>query len=173
MVTFGVIEVYVAIYATKNGLLSGGIYFIFIAVATILTRILFARVVDRRGEGIMVYTGNIAAFMGVLLLVLTPNAPCFILSALLLGYSFGAIQPSLQTMAMHAVAPDRRGAASSTFFIAFDLGIALGAFIAGVLVKYIGYNWMFIGISFSCVLSLAYYFFFGRNHESSLNPVLS
>ena len=102
--------------------------------------------------------------------VLAHNIPCYVLSALLLGYSFGAIQPSLQTMAMHAVAPERRGAASSTFFVAFDFGIALGGFVAGVLVKHLGYDNMFLLIAVTGVLSLIYYYIFGRNHQSSLNP---
>jgi len=169
MMAYGVIEVYVAIYAKNSNLPSGGVYFIFIAIATVLTRILMGKVVDRRGEGILVYTGNAAIFLGIILLVFLHNAPCYILSALLLGYSFGAIQPSLQTMSMHIVAPDRRGAASSTFFCAFDLGIALGGFLAGVLVKNFGYDVMFLCISLSCICSLVYYFFFGRNHRSSLN----
>lgn len=170
MMAYGVIEVYVAIYATTYGLPGGGIYFIFIAVATVFTRVLLGRVVDRRGEGILVYTGNAAIIAGILLLVFAHNAPCYILSALLLGYSFGAIQPSLQTMAMHTVAPERRGAASSTFFVAFDFGIALGGFLAGVLVKCLGYDAMFLVISCSCVLSWGYYYVFGRRHVSSLNP---
>lgn len=171
MIAYGVVEVYVAIYATKNGLLSGGVYFIFIAVATVLTRVVLGKAIDRYGEGIMVYTGNAAIIVGIMLLVLAHNIPCYILSALLLGYSFGAIQPSLQTMAMHVVTPDRRGAASSTFFCAFDMGIALGGFIAGILVKFMGYDRMFLSIAFAAVLSLAYYYLFGRNHESSLNPL--
>ncbi len=170
MVTYGVIEVYVAIYASTNRLPGGGIYFIFIAVSTVLTRILLGRAVDKYGEARLVYTGNVACMAGILLLVFCHNLPCYVISALLMGYSFGAIQPSLQTMAMHAVAPERRGAASSTFFVAFDFGIALGGFIAGVLVKYCGYDMMFLLIGLSCVLSLSYYYFFGRNHASSFNP---
>jgi MFS family permease/cytidylate kinase len=170
MVTYGVVEVYVAIYATKNSLPSGGLYFIFIAIATVLTRILLGRVIDRYGEGILVYTGNGAIIVGVLLLVFAHSPVWFIVSAIMLGYSFGAVQPSLQTMAMHSVTPERRGAASSTFFCAFDLGIAIGGFLAGVLVKYFGYDCMFVCINISSVLSLLYYIIFGRNHESSLNP---
>lgn len=170
MMAYGVIEVYVAIYATTHHLPSGGIYFVCIAVATVLTRVLLGRAVDKYGEGILVYTGNAAILAGILLLVFAHNVPCYILSALLLGYSFGAIQPSLQTMAMHAVKPERRGAASSTFFVAFDFGIALGGFLAGVLVKWFDYDWMFLIISLTCVLSAAYYYAFGRNHASSLNP---
>ena len=170
MMAYGVIEVYVAIYATTYHLPGGGIYFICIAVATVLTRILLGRAVDKYGEAKLVYSGNAAIIAGILLLVFAHNIPCYILSALLLGYSFGAIQPSLQTMAMHAVAPERRGAASSTFFVAFDFGIALGGFLAGVLVKYLDYNAMFLIISLSCVLSGGYYYVFGRNHASSFNP---
>lgn len=115
MVAYGVVEVYVAIYAASHHLPGGGIYFVTMAFSTVLTRILLGRAVDRYGEGILVYTGNVAIILGILLLVLVHNTPCYILSALLLGYSFGAVQPSLQTMAMHSVAPERRGAASSTF----------------------------------------------------------
>ncbi len=170
MIAYGVVEVYVAIYAVGHGLPGGGIYFICIAIATVLTRLLLGRAIDTYGEARLIYSGNAAIIAGILLLVFVHNAPGYVLSALLLGYSFGAVQPSLQTMAMHAVAPERRGAANSTFFVAFDLGIALGGFLAGLLIKHIGYDMMFILIAFSCVLSLAYYYVFGRCHVSSFNP---
>ena len=170
MMAYGVIEVYVAIYAVRHGLPGGGIYFICIAVATVLTRLLLGRTIDRYGESRLVYTGNAALIGGILLLVFLHNAPCYILSALLLGYSFGAVQPSLQTMAMHAVAPERRGAANSTFFVAFDLGIALGGFLAGLLIECFGYDAMFLIIACSGLLSIVYYYVFGRRHASSFNP---
>ena len=170
MMAYGVIEVYVAIYADSCGLPGGGLYFIFIALATVATRLLLGRTIDRYGEARLVYTGNAAIVAGILLLVFAHNVPCYLLSAALLGYSFGAIQPSLQTMAMHAVAPERRGAASSTFLVAFDFGIALGGFLAGVLVKYLDYDAMFLCMIVPCVLSWAYYYVFGRRHASSFNP---
>ena len=73
-------------------------------------------------------------------------------------------------MAMHAVAPERRGAASSTFFVAFDFGIASGGFLAGVLVKQLGYDAMFLCMIVPCLLSSGYYYAFGRRHASSFNP---
>lgn len=170
MMAYGVIEVYVAIYATTHGLPGGGIYFICMAVATVLTRLALGRAVDKYGEARLVYTGNAALIAGILLLVFAHNLSGYVHSALLLGYSFGAVQPSLQTMALHAVKPERRGAASSTFFVAFDFGIALGGFLAGLLVKCFGYDAMFLLIALSGVCSWVYYYFFGRNHASSLNP---
>lgn len=170
MMSYGVMEVYLAIYAAHSGLPGGGLYFVFIAIATVLTRVLLGRAIDRYGEARLVYSGNAAIIAGLLLLVLAHNLPCYLLSALLLGYSFGSLQPSLQTMAMHAVAPERRGAANSTFFVAFDLGIALGGFLAGVLVKRFGYDTMFLLMTLPCVCSLAYYHAVGRRHPSSFNP---
>ncbi len=169
MVTYSTVEVFVAIYAKEKGLPSGGIYFVFIAASTLVSRIALGRFVDRHGEELLVYTGNAACISAVLLLVLCDNVPCFILSALCLGYSFGAIVPSLQTMAMHAVSPDRRGAATSTFFVAFDLGVAVGGFLAGALIKSMGYDAMFLIITAFCLFSLVYYFVVGRNHASSFN----
>ncbi len=170
MMAFGVVEVYTAIYAHENGLPGGGVFFTFMAVATLLTRILFGRVVDRHGEARMVQSGNGACLAGIILLVTCHNAPCFLLSAACMGYGFGAMQPSLQAMAVHAVTEGRRGAANSTFFMAFDLGIALGGFMAGALAKTLGYDTMFLLMSLACALSLAYYQAFARRHASSFNP---
>ncbi|MCD8309918.1 MAG: MFS transporter, partial [Prevotellaceae bacterium] len=170
MIAYAVVEVYVAIYAASHHLPSGGIYFICIAVATVLTRLFLGRAIDKYGEAALVYTGNAALIVGILLLVFLHDVPAYILSALLLGYSFGAVQPSLQTMAMHVVSPERRGAANSTFFMAFDLGIGVGVFIAGVLIKRVGYDSMFLVMAVFGIIAVAYYFFFGRNHVSSFNP---
>ena len=167
MMTYGVVEVYVAIYAVLHRLLSGGIYFIGIAVATVATRILLGRVVDKYGEAQLVYTENAAIITGILLLVFAHNIPCYLLLAALLGYSFGAVQPALQTMVMPA---ERRGAASSTFFVAFDFGIALGGFFAGLLVKYRGYDDMFLGMLLVLLLSIVLHYLFGRRHPSSSPP---
>ena len=167
MMAYGVVEVYVAIYAVLHCLPSEGIYFIGIAVATVATRILLGRVVDKYGEAQLVYTENAAIITGILLLVFAHNIPCYLLLAALLGYSFGAVQPALQTMVMPA---ERRGAASSTFFVAFDFGIALGGFFAGLLVKYREYDDMFLGMLLVLPLSIVLHYLFGRRHPSSSPP---
>lgn len=56
-------------------------------------------------------------------------------------------------MAMRPVPSERRGAAGSTFFVAFDLGIALGGFLAGVLIKNFGYDIMFLSMIVPCLAS--------------------
>ena len=75
MMAYGVIEVYVAIYAASAHLPSGGIYFIFIALATVATRVLLGRAIDRYGEAHLVYSGNAAIIAGILLLVFATTLP--------------------------------------------------------------------------------------------------
>lgn len=103
MMSYGVVEVYVAIYADSCGLPGAGIYFICIALATIATRLIMGRKIDRCSESMMVYGGNITIIAGILLLVFVHTTPAYLLSAILLGYSFGTLQPTLQTMAMRPV----------------------------------------------------------------------
>mgnify|MGYP004554972597 FL=1 len=165
MMAYGVVEVYVAIYAVHHNLLDGGIYFICVAIATVITRILLGKTIDKYGAGILVHSGNVALIAGILLLVFVHNHFGYILSALMLGVSFGAVQPSLQTMAMRTVPPQRRGAASSTFFVAFDLGIALGGLLSGILVKYFGYDVMFIAIAICGICSSVYFYFFASRQK--------
>lgn len=157
MMSYGVIEVYVAIYADSCGLPGAGIYFIFIALATIATRLIMGRRIDRCSESLMVYGGNVTIIAGILLLVFIHTTAAYLFSAILLGYSFGTLQPALQTMAMRPVPSERRGAAGSTFFVAFDLGIALGGYIAGVLVKHFSYDTMFLWMIVPCLVSALCY----------------
>ena len=45
------------------------------------------------------------------------------------------------------------GAAGATFFVVFDFGIALGGFVAGVLVKAVGFDAIFLLMIVPCLLS--------------------
>lgn len=71
MMVYGVVEVYVAIYAILHCLPSEGIYFIGIAVAGTCG--------GKSGEARLVYTGNAAIITGILLLVFAHNIPCYLL----------------------------------------------------------------------------------------------
>ena len=101
MLTFGALENFVAIFAAENSLPSGSIYFIVMSVMLLVVRITLGKLVDQRGEAIFVYTCNAAMLVAFLLLALVPNTATYILSAVLAGYAFGGLEPSLQSMAVH------------------------------------------------------------------------
>lgn len=170
LLTYGTLENYTLKFASvaDSITLSGGLFFTIMAVMLLVTRITIGKVADKKGESIFVYSCNILMFVAFLLLAFIPNNITFILSAILSGYAFGGIEPSLQAMAVNIASPERRGAANSTFLCAYDIGIGVGGGLAGALIDLVGYNYMFLILSVANIVSILIYFFFGRNHPSSM-----
>lgn len=172
MLTFGALENFLAIFATNEGLPSGGLYFAIMAVMLLLVRVFLGRVVDTRGEAIFVYTCNAAMLVSFLLLAFVPNTVTFIISAVLSGFGFGGLEPALQSMAVHTASAEARGSANSTFLCAYDIGIGVGAGIAGSLITAVGYGNMWTIMVIANVVSVILYVVWGRNHKSSFSRAL-
>ena len=81
----------------------------------------------------------------------------FLLSAFLISLGLGSIQPSLQALVIEAVPAERRGAATATYHMSVDLGIAGGAFVLGIIANYIGYTGMFLSSSLFVLVGLIFY----------------
>ncbi len=171
LLTYGALENFTLQYSVESEsiTLSGGLYFTVMAVALFLTRITVGKVADRKGEGIFVYSCNAAMFVALIILATVPCNAVFMISALLSGYAFGGLEPSLQAMAVSIAKPSERGSANSTFLCAYDIGIGLGGGIAGVLIDIVGYNKMFGIIAIANVISVIIYILIGKNHPSSIS----
>lgn len=167
LLTWGALENFLADYALKFGLPSGGVFFAITAVMLLLVRVTIGKLADKRGEGIFVYSCNAAMLAAFLLLALAPGKLTFCAAAVLAGYAFGGIEPALQSMAVHIAPPERRGSANSTFLCAYDIGLGGGGGIAGVLISAAGYRDMFLILSLATVASVLLYVFWGRHHRSS------
>ena len=170
LLTYGALENYTLKFASdcSDITVSGGLYFTVMAIMLLITRFSVGKVADKKGEAVFVYTCNASMFVALLALALFPNNAGFIVSAVLSGYAFGGIEPSLQAMAVNIAPANKRGAANSTFLCAYDIGIGIGGGLAGVMIDYVGYEKMFAVISFANILSVVLYFLFGRKHPSSL-----
>lgn len=172
LLTWGALENFLADYAIKNSLPSGGIFFAITAVMLFLVRVTIGKLADKKGEGIFVYSCNAAMLAAFLLLAFAPGNFSFYLAAVLAGYAFGGIEPALQSMAVHIAPPERRGSANSTFLCAYDIGLGGGGGIAGVLISALGYKSMYLILSLATVVSVLLYVFWGRHHRSSFSRTL-
>lgn len=172
LLTWGALENFLADYAIKNSLPSGGIFFVITAVMLFLVRVTIGKLADKKGEGIFVYSCNAAMLAAFLLLAFAPGNFSFYLAAVLAGYAFGGIEPALQSMAVHIAPPERRGSANSTFLCAYDIGLGGGGGIAGVLISALGYRSMYLILSLATVVSVLLYVFWGRHHRSSFSRTL-
>ena len=173
MFTFGALENFVAIFASEASLPSGSIYFLVMSAMLLLVRITLGKLVDRRGEAFFVYSCNAAMLAAFLLLAFVPNAVTYILSAVLAGYAFGGLEPSLQSMAVHTSTEETRGSANSTFLCGSDIGCGLGGGIAGSLITGLGYSAMWSIVSLACVLSVIVYVVWARHSDTSFSKRLA
>lgn len=173
MFTFGALENFVAIFASEASLPSGSIYFLVMSAMLLLVRVTLGKLVDQRGEALFVYTCNAAMLVALLLLALVPNTVTHVLSAVLAGYAFGGLEPSMQSMAVHTSTEKTRGSANSTFLRGYDIGYGLGGGIAGSLITGAGYPAMWATVSLACVASVLVYVAWARHSDTSFSKRLA
>lgn len=172
MFTFGALENFVALFASEESLPSGSIYFLVMSAMLLLVRVTLGKLVDEKGEAFFVYSCNAAMLVAFLLLAFVPTKPTFIVSAILAGYAFGGLEPSLQSMAVHTADDASRGSANSTFLCGYDIGYGLGGGVAGSLITAAGYTTMWSVVSLACVVSVLIYFFWARHSDTSFTKLL-
>lgn len=120
-----------------------GLYFTLFAGTLFVGRPLVGRIIDRFGSRYVLLFGFFGFAISLLMLWQSRWEWLYLLSAALSGVTYGAIQNSLQTMAVISAPPERRGAANATYFSGFDAGLGLGSLLAGLLAKAFGYAAMF------------------------------
>ena len=172
MFTFGALENFGALFASEESLPSGSIYFLVMSAMLLLVRVTLGKLVDEKGEAFFVYSCNAAMLVAFLLLAFVPMTPTFIVSAILAGYAFGGLEPSLQSMAVHTADDASRGSANSTFLCGYDIGYGLSGGVAGSLITAAGYTMMWSVVSLACVVSVLIYFFWARHSDTSFTKIL-
>lgn len=131
------------LYGKSMGFAHVGLYFTLFAATLFVGRPMVGRIIDRFGSRYVLLFGFFGFAVSLLMLWQSRSEWLFLASAALSGVTYGAVQNSLQTMAVISAPPERRGAANATYFSGFDAGIGLGSLIGGVLAKEYGYAVMF------------------------------
>ena len=156
---YGSIVSFLSLYALEKGITNIGLYFLVYAAAMLVTRPVFGRLVDRFGFNATMYPGLIILVIAMVILSQASTMVIFLFVALLYGVGFGAVQSSLQTLAVIYAPKERLGAANATFFTGFDGGIGFGSIVAGIVASALGYAWMYLIFSFFPILAGILYIF--------------
>ena len=159
---YGAVSAFVARYINHLGLGGGGFYFTVMALALVSVRPFAGRFADQKGDDIVMIPGFVFLIIGVAILLFSKTIPFFVASAVFYGLGMGLSLPSNQALAMRGVPEPGMGAANSTFFISFDIGIGGGSLFAGFLLKNFGYTIMFTFALITGLITLALYLFWIR-----------
>lgn len=155
---------FISIYSDELGIEQGGLFFIFMALGVILSRVFVGKVMDKRGPNGLVVFGLLVTVAGLLLLSAVDSFWPLMICGTLVGIGNGIIMPTVQTMAMNMVPMERRGAANATFFSAVDLGIGAGSIALGYIAEFYGIDLMFFICGLILLFPLAFYFLFVVKH---------
>ena len=132
---------FITAYAELKHLLAyTSIFFIVFAVSMLLVRPWVGKVYDRKGPSAVIYPSFICFAIGLVVVSFLTNQWVLWISAVFMGIGYGSVFPCLQTVAIQTVEKARMGHAISTFFALFDIGLAVGSVIMGVLIAYFGFQ---------------------------------
>lgn len=136
---------FVPVFAEEIGLETTASYFFLIyAIVMIASRPTLGRMFDEQGAKIVLVPSLVVFAVGLTVLGFTSLSVTLLIAAALLGLGYGSLLPGFQTLAVQSTTNDRSGHAMSTFFIFYDLGIASGAFIWGIVIAGSGFTAMYI-----------------------------
>jgi MFS family permease len=122
---------YLVLFAKELELENVWIYFIGYTLMILVTRPFIGKLFDQKGHAVIILPGSLLMILGLIALSFTQSTAMLVISSLLYGLGYGAVQPSLQTWAVNRCPPDRKGAANGLFLSAIDLGYMIGSVILG------------------------------------------
>ncbi len=132
---------YLSIYAQEKGLLAlASTFFLVFAAVMLVTRPFTGRLFDEKGPQYVIIPGFISFAIGLILLANMDSALSFLVAGAFVGFGYGALVPSLQTLAVQSTKHERSGYATATFFTFFDSGLAIGSFVLGLIAVHFGYQ---------------------------------
>jgi predicted MFS family arabinose efflux permease len=164
---YGGLLSYVAMFGKQIGVGNPGNFFLFFAIGMGLSRLWSGKVFDSKGPAMLLRSGFFLLVLGFLILAVSRSNPLFLLSAYMIGTGNGITMPSFQTMINAVVQRERRGAANSTFFAGFDIGIGIGMILFGYLVEKSGFKVSFLICACIAVCSLSLFEIVALRHYTN------
>lgn len=165
--SYSCIASYLALYGYDLGITNIGLYFTVYATAIVLCRLFVGRVADRKGYHVVMIPALILGPLSFVFLAGGNQLSTLLISAVLMGLSFGITFPTLMAMAVRYVPPQRRGAANGTVMSGFDLGFGLGALMWGLVAQVVGYSMMYLLNLPFLTISLVIYLWWLRRERAA------
>ncbi len=169
--TYSSLISFLALFVREQGMETAAVFFLTLALTTVITRPLAGLIVDRTGQkgyDFAVITGTLATLVAMVILARTATVSHLVFGGIFYGIGFGFIQPTMAALCISKVPPERRGGANATYWTAFDIGVAAGSVSWGLVADAFGFGTMFNLTLIPVVIAAAIYFFPRLNNPQSL-----
>lgn len=149
---FAAMASFVVLHMRDEGVGGGAWVFTAFAASLVLSRVVAGGLPDRLGPRRVAVVAALLEAAGLAVIGLAETLPVALAGAVVMGWAFSVLYPSLSLIVLRRVDESRRGAAFGTFTATFDLGVALGAPLVGLVITFSDYA---TGFLFAAALALA------------------
>lgn len=161
---------FLSIYTEKINLVTASsFFFVVFALVTFMTRPFTGKIYDNYGENKVMYPVLISFMIGLIILGCTHSSIVLLIAAAFIGFGYGTIVPTAQAIAIQQSPPSKMGLATSTFYIFTDFGAGMGPFILGIIIPFLGYRYLYIGMGILVIIATIVYFFVHGRRQSASN----
>ena len=158
---------YISIYATTLNLQNiASYFFVVFAILILLSRPFTGRIFDKHGEHHLVYPGLILFALGLLVLSQSSQGASFLTSGAIIGLGYGALLPSLQTIAIQSAPMNRSSLSTGTFYVFFDSGYGVGSYVLGMIASSTSYGHMYFISAIIAISVIALYYLLHHRQQS-------
>lgn len=170
--TYSSILTFLQFFAQEINLVTiSSYFFIFYAIASLITRPIAGRLMDQKNENVIAYPAFVFLILTFVTLSITNNGWLLILAGLFLGAGYGNISSCMQAIAIKVSPPAKYGIATSTYFIGLDLGVGFGPYILGFMTSSVSYAQLYAIMAVIVLIAAIIYFFLHGRKVKQLNSL--
>jgi MFS family permease len=148
---YGTVVGFLVLHLAHRGIAHGATAFTAFAASVVLTRLALGRLPDRLGPQVTALGAFLAETTGLVLIGLAHVWWVAGVGAVVMGMGFSLLFPSLALIVMDRTGEEGRGAAMGAFTAFFDVGVGVGAPLAGAVAALAGYPAAFF-VAAGCAL---------------------
>lgn len=141
---FGAYLQFLPLLAERRGIPLAGLVYTVYGVSIILTRLATGRRLDRPNRGRLIAVGYLVLAGGLAALAVAPSLPALMLGAAGVAIGGGIVHPALIAIHVERLSTGERGRAVAFFYLGFDLGIGLGAWLLSPILQGFGVTGLYL-----------------------------
>lgn len=168
-ITYASVLSYLSPFSIEANLTSAAsIFFIIYAVFLLASRPFTGKLIDTKGENIIIYPALVLFMVGLLCLGQSYNSAMLLTASALIALGFGNMISCSQVAVVNIAPQHRIGLATSTFYMAMDAGIGVGPIIIGSLLPHLGYRGMYAVMAVLVFATIIIYYFVHGRHVKKI-----
>ena len=139
------------------------LFFLVYAISVFVSRPFSGKLFDAKGANIVVYPSLLIYAISMLVFSQVNQGITLLIAGSLMGLGYGNFTLSALAISLKLAPRHRLGLATSTFYVFFDIGFAIGPYIFGFLIPYTGCRGLYLSmVAVILVAIVFYYFLLGR-----------